>query len=370
MRKKGMVWFAALLVMMGLAGCAAAAGVTLRTFTPFADMDLAAQSYMDLITAWETESGNLVEDYSGLTDEAWMEQLRAMTADGQVDLVVVPVGSGLTGSELVNVEELLAVAPDCGARRMDAMMEADGTVLLTPVRFNWEALYINTDVLEAKGLSAPTTYEELVSVCSALAQEGVLPLANALGDWAEIVLDCAALLGAPADQYGQQASLDGAQAVLTALMQAGAFGTDPWGMTDADAQDAFLSGQAAMRFDSEGLAQMATAAGRQDSVTVVSLAGTDGQARTAVVGVPSFGLALTQACWQDEARREAALSLVTKMLSQEGLASLAGGSQSRLGESIAQLTASATGCTGLLYDLNPDGFESWAQGVIDALRSL
>ena len=89
-----------------------------------------------------------------------------------------------------------------------------------------------------------------------------------------------------------------------------------------------------------------------------------------MVGVPSFGLALTQACWQDEARREAALSLVTKMLSQEGLASLAGGSQSRLGESIAQLTASATGCTGLLYDLNPDGFESWAQGVIDALRSL
>lgn len=57
MRKKGMVWFAALLVMMGLAAAPQRAGVTLRTFTPFADMDLAAQSYMDLITAWETESG-------------------------------------------------------------------------------------------------------------------------------------------------------------------------------------------------------------------------------------------------------------------------------------------------------------------------
>ena len=46
---------------------ALAAGTTVTTFTPFADMDFAAQGYMDLITAWENETGNLVEDYS-----AWM----------------------------------------------------------------------------------------------------------------------------------------------------------------------------------------------------------------------------------------------------------------------------------------------------------
>ena len=44
---------------------ALAAGTTVTTFTPFADMDFAAQGYMDLITAWENETGNLVEDYSG-----------------------------------------------------------------------------------------------------------------------------------------------------------------------------------------------------------------------------------------------------------------------------------------------------------------
>ena len=47
---------------------ALAAGTTVTTFTPFADMDFAAQGYMDLITAWENETGNLVEDYSGLGD--------------------------------------------------------------------------------------------------------------------------------------------------------------------------------------------------------------------------------------------------------------------------------------------------------------
>ena len=56
-------WFAGLTIMAMLvcASCGAvAAGVTLRTFTPFADIDEAAQSYMDMITSWEEETGNVV----------------------------------------------------------------------------------------------------------------------------------------------------------------------------------------------------------------------------------------------------------------------------------------------------------------------
>ena len=55
---------------------ALAAGTTVTTFTPFADMDFAAQGYMDLITAWENETGNLVEDYSGLEDDVFMQQMQ------------------------------------------------------------------------------------------------------------------------------------------------------------------------------------------------------------------------------------------------------------------------------------------------------
>lgn len=246
------------------------------------------------------------------------------------------------------------------------MAEADGSVLLTPVRIGWEALYVNTDVLAANGLTAPATVQELLSVCTVLSQKGVTPIANAIGEWAEIVLDCSALLGAPAEQYGQQASLDGAQDVLAALMQAGAFGADPMNASDAQAEQAFLSGQAAMRFDATGLAYLVPE-NRLDSVVVVNLAGTDGQARTAVVGTPEFGLALTRACWQDDARREAALSLAARILSAQGIASLSSGVGGTLGESIAQMNAAATDCTGLLYDLNPDGFDAWAQSVIAGL---
>ena len=54
----------------------------MTTFTPFADMDFAAQGYMDLITAWEDETGNMVEDYSGLEDDLFMEQMQEMVTAG------------------------------------------------------------------------------------------------------------------------------------------------------------------------------------------------------------------------------------------------------------------------------------------------
>lgn len=363
--RKWIVALVSLCVLLCAACGAQAAGVTLRTFTPFADVDFAAQSYMDMITAWEKETGNVVEDYSGAMDETWMETFMRMLKGGEVDVVVVPSGLGLSQKELLTAGEL-ASSSDCGARQFASMKEADGSMLLAPVRLYWEALYVNTDVLARYGLAVPQTFEQLLSVCSTLAQNGVLPIANALCEWNETVLDCAALMGAPAEQYGQKASLDGAKDVLTALVQAKAFGSDPWNMTDADAESKFLSGEAAMRFDADVLAQLVPAQ-RADSVVVVNVPAKDGQARSEVVGMATYGVAVTRACWKDSARSEAAASFITKLLEETSLQTPAGG---KLGESIAALSADATNTVGVLYDYNPDGFEDWAESVIAHLMSL
>ena len=362
-------WMAAAMLFCLLAAmcCGAmAAGVTIRTFTPFADVDFAAQGYMDMITRWEQETGNMAEDYSGVTDEVWMETLRAMLARGEADVVVLPVGSGLTVNELVSAPELYAAAPEIGVKKMQAMKEADGSILLSPVRLYWEALYVNTDVLARHGLAVPQTFEQLLVACMKLSQDGVLPIANALCEWSEIVLDCAALSGARADQYGQQASLDGAKDVLTTLLQVGAFGGDPWNMTDMDAESRFLSGEAAMRFDADMLAQLIDPA-RYESVQVVNLPAKDGQARGAVVGTPAFGVAISRSAWQDAARREAAISFVEALLGEKSLVAPAEGA---LGESIAALSAGAQDATGVLYDRIGEGFDSWAESVVAHLMSL
>ena len=363
--RKWIAVMVSLCVLLCAASAAQATGVTLRTFTPFADVDFAAQGYMDMITSWEQETGNVVEDYSGAMDEMWMDNLRSMLADGAVDVVVLPVGSGLSVQELVTVGEL-ASSSDCGAKKFSSMKEADGSLLLAPVRLYWEALYVNTDVLERYGLGVPATFEELLAACAVLAQSGVQPIANALCEWNEIVLDCAALAGAPAEQYGQQASLDGAKDVLETLVRVGAFGSDPWNMTDADAESKFLSGEAAMRFDADGLAQLVDET-RWDNVVVIRMPAKDGQSRTEVVGTPAFGVAITRACWQDSARSEAAVSFIIRLLNEQSVVTPVGGA---LGSSIAALTANASDMTGVLYDHNPDGFDSWAEGVIAQLMGL
>lgn len=340
-----------------------AAGVTVRTFTPFADMDFAAQAYMDLITAWEEETGNFVEDYSGATDEFWLEQLASMAASGEADVVIMPVGSGLTSNELVTAQELNAAAPKLGAKVFFSMAENDGSVLLTPVRLNWEALYVNTDVLEKNGLSVPSSLEELAAACAQLSANGVLPIANALGDWAEIALDCLALAGAPKAQYGSQASFDGAKDAVAMLALVGAFGSDPLAMTDDEAMDMFLAGEAAMRFDSDFLAYDISSS-LAAVVTVIAPPAREGVVTGYAVGTPGFGLAIARSCFADEERREAALSLCEKILASEALVSPAGG---MLGASIMRLTHEASDCTGLLYDANPDGFDSWSAQVVSGL---
>lgn len=363
-------WVACVLMTCLLALSAAgawAAGVTLRAFTPFADMDFAAQHYMDMITAWEEKTGNVIEDYSGSLDEVWMAQMTEMAASGEADIVVIPAGSGLTVNELVTAGEL-GEATESGVRVFASMKEADGSVLLSPMRLYWEALYVNEDVLAQYGLAVPKTFEQLLAACALLAQSGVTPIANALCDWPEIVLDCAALAGGAQDQYGAQASLDGAKDYLMTLVQVGAFGSDPWNAADEDMEELFLSGGAAMRIDADVLAQLVPAE-RLDSVVVTQLPAKDGATRTKVVGTAAFGVALTRGCWQDDARFEAALSFVEDMLSVENAQALASPVGGKLGASIAQLTAQAKDCTGILYDMNPDTFDVWAERLIASLMN-
>ncbi|MBR5288134.1 MAG: extracellular solute-binding protein [Clostridia bacterium] len=352
-----------LLAMVCVISCACAVGATVRVFTPFADMDFAAQAYNDLIGQWETETGNFVEDYSGAMDEVWLTQLKEMARSGEADVLVLPVGSGLTGAQLATAAELKLAAPQLGVRILSAMTEPDGSVLLTPVRLNWEALYVNTALLAQQGLSVPSTLEELTAVCAQLAAKGVLPIANAMHDWPEIALDCLALCGAPAALYGGSESFAGAENALSMLAAVGAFGSDPAAMTDEDAMNAFLSGGAAMRFDSDFLAYDISAE-LADAVTVIAPPTLGGVQTGFAVGAPGVGLAITRSCFEDEERREAAISLCEKLLASEALVSPAGGA---LGSSIMQLTKSAQDCTGLLYDANPDGFDSWSMQAVSSL---
>ena len=121
-----------------------------------------------------------------------------------------------------------------------------------------------------------------------------------------------------------------------------------------------------MRIDADILSQL-LAPERAGHVQVVNLHAKDGQLRSEVVGTPAFGVAISRACWQDPARKDAAIAFVQRLLAEKSIVTPAA---DVLGESIAKLTADAQDMTGILYDMNPDTFDSWAESVVAALMSL
>ena len=82
---------------------AAAGAATLRVYTPFADMDAGAQGWEEIVRAWEAETGNTCEDYSGQQDEQWMDALRADLPVTQLHFVAA---DGFTNHMLETVDAM------------------------------------------------------------------------------------------------------------------------------------------------------------------------------------------------------------------------------------------------------------------------
>jgi raffinose/stachyose/melibiose transport system substrate-binding protein len=67
---------------------------------------------------------------------------------------------------------------------------ADGRILMVPhIADVTNVLWYNTEILDAEGLEAPTSWDELLEVCDTLAADGIVPIASgnkdlwAAGNW-------------------------------------------------------------------------------------------------------------------------------------------------------------------------------------------
>lgn len=123
-----------------------------------------------------------------------------------------------------------------------------------------------------------------------------------------------------------------------------------------------------MRIDGASLAQEVPGE-RRDSVIVIPMPRPAGQTQQVLAGTVSCGIAITRACWQDDARCDAAVTLVRALLGGENYRSLAVGVDGKLGESIVTMLSGATGCAGILYDAVETDFDAWQESVISSLMT-
>lgn len=177
------------------------------------------------------------------------------------DTDATPFAAKLNAAErMVDVEDLLTqlgVLEDFRPAALDYQRFDDGTLRMIPLEFGVEVFWYNKALFAAAGVEVPTTLDEMVPLCEALAASGVTPIAVGGADaWPleryvayqpfriagpDYITDLKRADAAFADEPGEASA-----AWLAELGEVGAFQQGFSSVGYADAQALFTSGKAAI----------------------------------------------------------------------------------------------------------------------------
>ena len=375
---------------------ALAEGVALDVTTTFAGEDGNAQNFKDAVAAWEEETGNTVNDASATSDEAFKARIEMDFQTGaDPDVLFFFTGadanSFIEAGKVVSIDEIREVYPDYAANMKDELLPVslvDGKNYAVPVNGFWEAMFVNTEVLEAAGVEVPTaatTWDEFLADCQAIKDAGYTPIAAALGHiphyWWEYAIfnngDVVNHLVIPASIEEAGAWVQGMNDIK-AVYEAGFFPENTLSATDDETFAMFTKGQAAFLIDGSWKVGGITGAYQSDpddpstldaekldKITVTYVPGKGERKSTDLIGGISSGYYISRAAWEDEEKRDAAVSFVEAMTSDETVAKFAQHTASALKEAPAvdegaftslqvkamDMMAGVTSLTGAVQDL-------------------
>ena len=364
-------WLATAVALLLLCGVSAGAeGVSLRTVSCFAGDDAAAISYVELLKAYEAQTGNVVEDDSAASDESWKARVLSEFAVGNEPDVLFFFARSADSAALLNrmvpIREINAAYPDLNLAEDEALREEDGEIYAIPARPYYEGLFVNTDLFLQYGLSLPDSWEHFEAAVRGFAAAGVVPVAVSLSDIPHYIAECAILSCATAEEYSARPSagepvpdswLEG-MARIRALYQMGAFPADTANTSEAMTSQLFRDKKAAMQFDGSWFAN--TLPEENMDTTAVLPVPSDGS-NAVVIGGVSMGFYLTRRAWDDPRRREAAVALLAWLTAPENVA-LLGNAQvtGELKDSADRMLADAEVLLGPLQDsMNKSAREVW-----------
>lgn len=335
-------------------------GVTLSVTTTYAGEDSNAQNYKDSVAEWEAETGNKVDDSSATSDEAFKSRIiMDFEAGSEPDVLFffngVDANQFVEQGKVVSIDEIREAYPDYAGNMKDDLLGAspvDGVNYSVPVNGYWEGMFVNKEVLEAAGVEVPTadtTWDDFLAGCEAIKAAGYTPIAASLQEiphyWFEYAIynfqDPETHNTVPAsvdDEYGK-AWVDGLNDIK-ALYEAGYFPENTLTATDAETFQLFTGDKAAFLIDgSWKIGGIAEAVDDIENFTVVNVPGKGSRKTTDEIGGLSMGYYITRKAWEDEEKRDAAVSFVSHMTSDEVVSRFAGVSATALKEGAAPDTS-------------------------------
>lgn len=325
-------------------------GVEITVTTTFAGEDTNAQNYKDSVAAWESSTGNKVSDTSATSDETFKTRVITDFETGsEPDVLFFFNGADandfVNAGKVVSIDDIRAEYPDFASNMNDdliAASPADGVKYAVPVNGYWEAMFVNTKVLDEAGVAMPGagyTWDQFISDCDKIKAAGYTPIAAALGNiphyWWEFCIfnqqtpdNHLNIPESATDETGKQWT-DGLEDIKD-LYERGFFPDNTLSATDDETFAMFTDDKAAFLLDGSWKVGGIVGACQSDPddpstideervshFDVTYFPGKGNRKTTDLVGGLSMGYYITKKAWDDPDKQAAAVSFVEYMTSDE-----------------------------------------------------
>lgn len=312
--------------------------VVLSVSTMYAGEDSNAENFSSAAKAWEELSGNIVDDVASTADEAYKNRIVMEFQTGDEPDVLfyfngVDSNTLVANSRVVSVEEIREVYPDYATNMKEGMMKTspyDGKIYCIPVNGYWEGLFVNKSICKAAGVDAPdenTTWDEFLVMCEKIKEAGYVPVAASLFEvphyWFEYCIfnhqsvDTHAIVPVTSnDRYAEawKAGLND----IKEMYENGFFPDKTLSMSDAEAKKLFIDGKAAFHLEgSWNVSWLEKEAKNPEDFCVSFVPGNGSRKATDIISGLSTGYFITRKAWDNPEKRDAAVSFVQYMTSDE-----------------------------------------------------
>ena len=326
---------------------AEAGAVELTVCTTFAGEDGNAQNFKNAFTAWEQETGNKVVDTSATSDESFKTRVVTDFETGSEPDVLfffngADANSFIEAGKVVSIDEIRGQYADFAKNMNDDLIAdslVDGKKYAVPVNGYWEAMFVNTEVLDAAGVAVPGadyTMDQFKADCQKIKDAGFAPIAASLSTiphyWWEFAIFNN---NSPANHLTIPAAdacdnwVNGMNDIKE-LYELGYFPDNTLSATDDETFAMFTEGKATFLIDGSWKVGGIVAAcqsdpedastldqAKLDKFTVTYVPGKGDRKATDLIGGLSMGYYISRAAWEDDAKRDAAVSFVSYMTSDE-----------------------------------------------------
>lgn len=319
--------------------------VKLSVTTTYAGEDTNAQNYKDAVAAWESKTGNKVDDSSATSDETFKSRITTDFETGSEPDVLfffngVDSNQFVEQGKVVSVDEIRKEYPDYASNMKDDMLGAspvDGKNYSIPVNGFWEGMFVNKEVLKKAGVDVPTkdtTWDEFLQMCEKIKKAGYTPIAASLLEiphyWFEYSIynfdspTTHNTVPAKVDDAAGKSWVSGLEDIKT-LYEKGYFPANTLTAKDDETFQLFTNDKAAFLCDgSWKVGGIESAVKDAENYTVTYVPGKGDRKSTDIIGGISMGYYITKKAWDDPEKRAAAVDFVEYMTSDEMVSKFAG----------------------------------------------